>query len=169
MKLVELLAIPVGFAIVRSLTKSVEAKPVVTPEPLIPEGFTLGPKGGSMDIAPLFPTGKLELTTRLSTGVKHTGPTTKFGVGTDVVPFFPKGAGDPSLLKPVAGLAGLKPIIPEGAFKITQEQLAAFDPLKPVTRPAFDPTALVAQPIAQGKIKKFGTGVSLADLLARAR
>jgi len=109
-KLVELLAIPVGFALVRSITKRVEAEPVVTPEPLISKGFTLGPAAGSMDIAPLFPTGKLELTTRLSTGVKHTGPTTKFGVGTDVVPFFPKGAGDPSALKPVAGLAGLKDI-----------------------------------------------------------
>jgi len=127
-KLVELLAIPVGFAIVRSLTKSVEAKPVVTPEPLIPEGFTLGPKGGSMDIAPLFPTGKLELTTRLSTGVKHTGPTTKFGVGTDVVPFFPKGAGDPLLLKPVAGLAGLKPIIPVTGLPTNFFQTGIFDP-----------------------------------------
>jgi len=127
-KLVELLAIPVGFALVRSITKRVEAEPVVTPEPLIPEGFTLGPKGGSMDIAPLFPTGKLELTTRLSTGVKHTGPTTKFGVGTDVVPFFPKGAGDPSALKPVAGLAGVKPIIPVTGLPTNFFQTGIFDP-----------------------------------------
>ena len=35
------------------------------------------------------------------------GKVTKFGVGTDVVPFFPKGAGDPSLLQPLAGLQGL--------------------------------------------------------------
>ena len=100
MKLLELLAIPVGFAIVRSITKRVEDQPKVTPKEVIPTGFTLGPAAASMDI---------------------------------------------------------KPLIPEGAFKITQEQLAAFDPLKPVTRPAFDPTALVAQPIKLGKIKKFGS------------
>ena len=100
MKLLELLAIPVGFAIVRSITKRVEEQPKVTPKEVVPTGFTLGPAAASMDI---------------------------------------------------------KPIIPEGAFKITQEQLAAFDPLKPVPRPAFDPTALVAQPIKLGKIKKFGS------------
>ena len=129
MKLVELLAIPVGFAIVRSLTKRVDEEPVVTPEPLIPEGLSVGPAGGTgFDIAPLFPTGKLELTTRQTTGIKHTGPTTKFGVGTDVVPFFPEGAGDPSLLKPVAGLAGLKPIIPVTGLPTNFFQTGIFDP-----------------------------------------
>ena len=100
MKIVELLAIPIGFALVRSITKNIDDEPAA--KPILPKdkGFTLGPAAASMDI---------------------------------------------------------KPIIPEGAFKITQEQLAAFDPLKPVTRPAFDPTALVAQPIELGKIKKFGS------------
>ena len=98
MKLVELLAIPIGFALVRSITKNIKDEPA--PKKIVPTGFTLGPAAASMDI---------------------------------------------------------KPLIPEGAFKITQEQLAAFDPLKPVTRPAFDPTALVAQPIKLGKIKKFGS------------
>ena len=129
MKLVELLAIPVGFAIVRSITKSIDKEPTPAQvEPIIKNGFTLGPAGGSMDIAPLFPTGKLELTTRQTTGIKHTGPTTKFGVGTDVVPFFPKGAGDPSLLKPVAGLAGLKPIIPVTGLPTNFFQTGIFDP-----------------------------------------
>ena len=98
MKIVELLAIPIGFALVRSITKNIKDEPA--PKKIVPTGFTLGPAAASMDI---------------------------------------------------------KPLIPEGAFKITQEQLAAFDPLKPVTRPAFDPTALVAQPIKLGKIKKFGS------------
>ena len=110
MKIVELLAIPIGFALVRSITKNVKDEPA--PKPLVPkqEGFTLGPAAASMDIAP---------------------------------------------------------IIPEGAFKITPKQLEAFTPDRKVTIPTYDPGVPVAQPITQGKIKKFGTGVSLADLLAR--
>jgi hypothetical protein len=110
MKLVELLAIPVGFALVRSITKNVKDEPA--PKDIIPKqtGFTLGPAAASMDIAP---------------------------------------------------------IIPEGAFKITPTQLEAFTPDRKVTVPTYDPSVPVAQPIAQGKVKKFGTGVSLADLLAR--
>ena len=108
MKIVELLAIPIGFALVRSITKNVVDEPA--PKKIVPTGFTLGPAAGSMDI---------------------------------------------------------KPIIPEGAFKITQEQLAAFDPGRAVTIPTFDPTLPIAKPIKEGKIKKFGTGVNLADLLAR--
>jgi len=149
-KLVELLAIPVGFALVRSLTKSIEDEPAA--KPILPKdkGFTLGPKGGSMDIAPLFPDGfffslpGLGGTKPTTPRIKHTGPTTKFGVGTDVVPFFPKGAGDPSLLKPVAGLAGLKDIpkidiskIKPNAFTTglfdpgVQERLKTFKPVVP--------------------------------------
>ena len=108
MKIVELLAIPIGFALVRSITKNIKDEPA--PKKIVPTGFTLGPAAGSMDI---------------------------------------------------------KPIIPEGAFKITQEQLAAFDPGRAVTIPTFDPTLPIAKPIKEGKIKKFGTGVNLADLLAR--
>jgi hypothetical protein len=110
MKIVELLAIPIGFALVRSITKNIDDEPAA--KPILPKdkGFTLGPAAGSMDI---------------------------------------------------------KPIIPEGAFKITQEQLAAFDPGRAVTIPTFDPTLPIVKPIKEGKIKKFGTGVNLADLLAR--
>jgi len=110
MKIVELLAIPIGFALVRSITKNIKDEPA--PKKIVPTGFTLGPAAGSMDI---------------------------------------------------------KPIIPEGAFKITQEQLAAFDPGRAVTIPTFDSTLPIAKPIKEGKIKKFGTGVSLTDLLARAK
>ena len=110
MKIVELLAIPIGFALVRSITKNIDDEPA--PKPLVPKqpGFTLGPAAGSMDI---------------------------------------------------------KPLIPEGAFKITPTQLEAFTPERKVTIPTFDPTLPIAKPIKEGKIKKFGTGVSLADLLAR--
>jgi len=110
MKLVELLAIPIGFALVRSITKNIKDEP--TTAPIVPKqtGFTLGPAAASMDIAPL---------------------------------------------------------IPKGAFKITPTQLAAFTPERKVTIPTFDPTLPIAKPIKEGKIKKFGTGVNLADLLAR--
>ena len=109
-KLIALLSIPVGFALVRSITKNVVDEPA--PKPLVPKqpGFTLGPAAASMDIAP---------------------------------------------------------IIPEGAFKITPTQLEAFTPERKVTIPTFDPTLPIAKPIKEGKIKKFGTGVSLADLFAR--
>ena len=110
MKIVELLAIPIGFALVRSITKNIKDEPA--PKKIIPTGFTLGPAAGSMDI---------------------------------------------------------KPIIPENAFKITPTQLEAFTPERKVTIPTFDPTLPIAKPIKEGKIKKFGTGVSLADLLARAK
>ena len=114
MKIVELLAIPIGFALVRSITKSIDKEPKAKVTPILPKdkGFTLGPAAASMDIAP---------------------------------------------------------IIPEGAFKITPTQLEAFTPDRKVTIPTYDPTLPVAQPIKEGKIKKFGTGVSLADLLARAK
>jgi len=112
MKLLELLAIPVGFAIVKSITKRVEEQPKVTPKEVIPKGFTLGPAAASMDI---------------------------------------------------------KPLIPEGAFKITPTQLEAFTPDRKVTIPKFKPGALVAQPIAKGKVIPLGfrEGETTDDLLRR--
>ena len=80
-KLIALLSIPVGFALVRSITKNIDKEPVAKPADIIPKGFTLGPAAASMDIAPLFPTGKLQLTSK--------------PVGADVViPFFPKQTGE---------------------------------------------------------------------------
>jgi len=99
-KLVALLSIPVGFALVRSITKNVVDEPA--PKPLVPkqEGFTLGPAAGSMDIAPLFPTGKITVGlpglgggTLIPGGARSGGPSKP--VGADVViPFFPKQTGE---------------------------------------------------------------------------
>ena len=107
-----MLAIPVGFAIVRSITKRVEDQPKVTPKEVVPTGFTLGPAAASMDI---------------------------------------------------------KPLIPEGAFKITPTQLEAFTPDRKVTIPAFEPGALVAQPIEKGKVIPLGLreGETGDDLIRR--
>jgi len=80
-------------------------------------------------------------------------------------PLIPKQTG--FTLGPAAASMDIKPLIPEGAFKITPTQLEAFTPDRKVTIPTFDPTLPIAKPIKEGKIKKFGTGVSLADLLAR--
>ena len=112
MKLVELLAIPVGFAIVKSITKRVEEEPKVAPKEVVPTGFTLGPTTPSMDITPL---------------------------------------------------------IPKGAFEITPKQLEAFTPDRKVTIPAFEPGALIAQPIAKGKVIPLGfrEGETTDDLLRR--
>jgi len=112
MKLIELLAIPVGFAIVRSITKRVEEQPKVTPKEVVPTGFTLGPAAASMNI---------------------------------------------------------KPLIPEGAFKITPTQLEAFTPDRKVTIPTFEPGALIAQPIEKGKVIPLGLrqGETSEDLLRR--
>jgi len=82
-------------------------------------------------------------------------------------PIIPKQKG--FTLGPAAASMDIAPIIPEGAFKITPKQLEAFTPDRKVTIPTYDPTLPVAQPIKEGKIKRFGTGVSLADLLARAK
>ena len=110
MKLVELLAIPIGFALVRSITKNIKDEPA--PKKIVPTGFTLGPAAGSMDI---------------------------------------------------------KPIIPEGAFKITPTQLEAFTPERKVTIPKYDPGVPVAQPIAKGKVTPLGfkEGETTDDLLRR--
>ena len=110
MKIVELLAIPIGFALVKSITKNIKDEPA--PKKIVPTGFTLGPAAGSMDI---------------------------------------------------------KPIIPEGAFKITPTQLAAFTPERKVTIPKYDPGVPVAQPIAKGKVIPLGfkEGETTDDLLRR--
>ena len=70
-------------------------------------------------------------------------------------------------LGPAAASMDIAPLIPKGAFKITPTQLEAFTPERKVTIPTFDPTLPIAKPIKEGKIKKFGTGVNLADLFAR--
>jgi len=122
MKLLELLAIPVGFAIVRSITKRVEEQPTVTPpEPVIP---TTGPAGPSIEDFKLIP--------ESFTAGQNQGSGLTFS-------------------------------------PITLDTLDSFDPTRKAEVRPYDPGVPVAQPIAQGKIKKFGTGVSLADLLARAR
>ncbi len=110
MKIVELLAIPVGFALVRSITKNIKDEPA--PKKIVPTGFTLGPAADSMDI---------------------------------------------------------KPLIPEGAFKITPTQLAAFTPERKVTIPKYDPGVPIAQPIAKGKVIPLGfkEGETTDDLLRR--
>jgi len=99
-KLVALLSIPVGFALVRSITKNVVDEPA--PKPLVPkqEGFTLGPAAGSMDIAPLFPTGKITVGlpglgggTLIPGGARSGGPSKPVGANV-VIPFFPKQTGE---------------------------------------------------------------------------
>ena len=53
--------------------------------------------------------------------------------------------------------------------QITPKQLEAFTPDRPVTRPVYDPKAMVAQPIAQGKVIPLGfrQGETTDDLLRR--
>ena len=120
-KLVALLSIPVGFALVRSITKNVVDEPA--PKPLVPkqEGFTLGPAAASMDIAPLFPTGKITIGlpglgggTTIPGGARSGGPSKP--VGADVViPFFPKQTGktftgvkiDPSKFPKIGDISSL--------------------------------------------------------------
>ena len=131
-KLGTALAIPIALFALKAFTKAIpETK---TPTKPATTGFTLGPAGTDMDIAPLFPDGLFVSLPGLGgtrpTGPtrKATGPTTKFGVGTDVVPFFPKGAGDPSLLKPLEGLAGLKDLPKFGDISSLNFQTGLFDP-----------------------------------------
>jgi len=54
----------------------------------------------------------------------------------------------------------IKPILPEGAFKITQQQLAAYDPTKKVTvgpSGTMEQALIQVDAIKQGNIKKFGS------------
>ena len=96
-KLGALVAIPLGLFAIKQLQKQFPDEK--DPEPVIKEdeGFTLGPAGTDMDIAPLFPDitdeGILIGQTRIPGGAaKATGPTVPLGMGTDVVPFFPETA-----------------------------------------------------------------------------
>ena len=109
-KLGTLVAIPLGLFAIKQLQKQFPDEK--DPKPIVEKGFTLGPAGTDMDIAPLFPEG-LQLTTRIPGGAaKATGPTVPLGMGTDVVPFFPKSAetaGKEFAAKdPFSGLAKLK-------------------------------------------------------------
>ena len=124
MKIVELLAIPIGFALVRSITKSVKDEPAA--KPIVPKqtGFTLGPAGGTG--FNIFPQG-------VPTGLKITP----------------------------AQLAAFTPQTPEQqAF--TRERILA-----PSGTPEQAKMLIESGAIRQGKIKRFGVGVDLADLLAR--
>ena len=53
--------------------------------------------------------------------------------------------------------------------QITPKQLEAFTPDRPVTRPVYDPKAMVAQPIAKGKVIPLGfrQGETANDLIRR--
>ena len=72
-------------------------------------------------------------------------------------------------LGPAAASMDIKPLIPEGAFKITPTQLEAFTPDRKVTIPTFEPGALIAQPIEKGKVIPLGLreGETSEDLLRR--
>ena len=95
-KLQTALAIPIALFALKAFTKSIpETK---TPPKPTTNGFTMGPAGTDMDIAPLFPEGLFVSLPGLG-GTKPTGPTQKatgptvpLGMGTDVVPFFPESA-----------------------------------------------------------------------------
>ena len=110
-KLGTLVAIPLGLFAIKQLQKQFpdekDSQPVVIDRSI-----------DRMDIAPLFPEGLFVSLPGLG-GTKPTGPTQKatgptvpLGMGTDVVPFFPKSAetaGKEFAAKdPFAGLAGLK-------------------------------------------------------------
>ena len=88
-KLGALVAIPLGLFAIKQLQKQFPDEK--DPKPVVQEGFTLGPAGTDMDITPLFPEG-LQLTTGETTGITATGSTTRLGMDTDVVPFFPETA-----------------------------------------------------------------------------
>ena len=81
-KLAALVAIPLGLLALKRIQKEFPDDPTAKPI-----GFTLGPAGTNMDIAPLFPDG-LQLTTTIPGGAVSGGPSTP--VGTGVVPFFPE-------------------------------------------------------------------------------
>ena len=81
-----LVAIPLGLFAIKQLQKQFPDEK--DPKPI---GFTLGPAGTDMDIAPLFPEG-LQLTTTIPGGAAvATGPTKPLGTGVTAtpVPFFP--------------------------------------------------------------------------------
>jgi len=105
-KLVALLSIPLGFALVKRITATIpkDTTPIV---PIIP----------TLPTTPVAPTPFVPL--------PPPGPTKfKVDIPEGIVPFFPKGAGDPSLLKPVAGLAGLANLPKFGEIKPISFDLA---------------------------------------------
>ena len=96
-KLQTALAIPIALFALKAITKSVTD--TKTPSKLIPEGFTMGPAGTDMDIAPLFPTGKITVGlpglgggTTIPGGARSGGPAKPIGADV-VIPFFPKQTG----------------------------------------------------------------------------
>ena len=119
-KLLALLSIPVGFALVRSITANVkddksQLTPLIPPSPVTPTTFV-----------PLIPT---FTGPRPVIPLPDPGPTKfKVDIPEGIVPFFPKGAGDPSLLKPVAGLAGLAGLPKFGDISKLNFQTGLFDP-----------------------------------------
>ena len=83
-KLAALVAIPLGLFALKRLQKEFPDDPTAKPI-----GFTLGPAGTDMDIAPLFPEG-LQLTTTIPGGAAvATGPTVPLGGGQVWTPIFP--------------------------------------------------------------------------------
>ena len=92
-KLGTLVAIPLGLFAIKQLQKQFPDEK--DPKPVVKEGFVLGPAGTDLSI-PLFPDfgpsgfNIFELDKRGA--AKATGPTVPLGMGTDVVPFFPKSA-----------------------------------------------------------------------------
>jgi len=110
-----LLVVPIGLAIVKA---AVDRIPVDTtpPEPLIPPRKN----EGLVPDVPIFP-----VKPRVVVPLPPPGPTKiKIDIPEGIVPFFPKGAGDPSLLKPVAGLAGLANLPKFGEIKPISFDLA---------------------------------------------
>jgi len=118
-KLIALLSIPVGFALVRSITANVkDDKSGLTPFiPSAPDTPTT--------IVPLIPTFDKP---RAVIPLPPAPTKFKVDIPEGVVPFFPKGAGDPSLLKPVAGLAGLAGLPKFGDISKLNFQTGLFDP-----------------------------------------
>ena len=132
-KLQTALAIPIALFALKAITKSVTD--TKTPSKLIPEGFTMGPAGTDMDIAPLFPTGTITVglpglgggTTIPGGAVKATGPAKPLG-SDYVAPDFGFVEGISTL--DFSGLAGLKdlPMFDPGALKPGEFTSGLFDP-----------------------------------------
>jgi len=125
-KITGIISAALGLALVKRFTDSIKDEPVVAP--IIPKqtGFTLGPAAGKQDfniIEESFALGRQTI----PGGARSGGPAKPIGADV-VIPFFPKGAGDPSLLKPVAGLAGLKGLPKFGDISSLNFQTGLFDP-----------------------------------------